>query len=125
MIVKFVMYLRVVEITVNMAKSPAWQRKEGQDPKGGLNAKGRASYNSKGGNLKAPVKGSADSPEEMRRKGSFLVRMGSAAGPLEKDGKKTRLKLSLEAWGHQGDKASAVSKGRRLLERYKNSKKSD
>ena len=28
-----------------MAKSPAWQRKEGKSPKGGLNAKGRASYN--------------------------------------------------------------------------------
>jgi len=27
-----------------MAKTPAWQRKEGKDPKGGLNAKGRASY---------------------------------------------------------------------------------
>jgi hypothetical protein len=26
-----------------MAKSPAWRRKEGKDPKGGLNAKGRAS----------------------------------------------------------------------------------
>lgn len=37
-----------------MAKSPAWQRKEGKNPKGGLNAKGRASY--KGGTLKAPVK---------------------------------------------------------------------
>jgi hypothetical protein len=51
--------------------------------------------------------------------------MGSAAGPLEKDGKKTRLKLSLEAWGHNGDKASAVAKGRRLLERYQNAKKKD
>jgi len=40
-----------------MAKSPAWQRKEGKNPKGGLNAKGRASYNkSTGGNLKAPSK---------------------------------------------------------------------
>ena len=28
-----------------MAKSPAWTRKEGQNPEGGLNAKGRASYN--------------------------------------------------------------------------------
>jgi hypothetical protein len=28
-----------------MAKTEAWQRKEGKDPKGGLNAKGRASYN--------------------------------------------------------------------------------
>ena len=37
-----------------MAKSPAWQRKEGKNPKGGLNAKGRASYNkATGGNLTA------------------------------------------------------------------------
>jgi len=28
-----------------MAKSPAWQRKEGKAESGGLNAKGRASYN--------------------------------------------------------------------------------
>ena len=26
-----------------MAKTPAWTRKEGKNPKGGLNAKGRAS----------------------------------------------------------------------------------
>ncbi len=39
-----------------MAKTPAWQRKEGKDPKGGLNAKGRASYNkATGGNLKPPA----------------------------------------------------------------------
>ena len=108
---------------VLMASTPAWQRKEGQNPKGGLNAKGRASYNKKtGGNLKAPVGGAADSPEKKKRKGSFLVRMGSSAGPLNKDGKKTRLKLSLEAWGHSGDKASAVAKGRRLLEQAKNAK---
>ena len=44
--------------------------------------------------------------------------MGSSKGPLFKDGEKTRLKLSLEAWGHRGDKATAVAKGRRLLERY-------
>ena len=38
-------------------KSPAWTRKAGKNPKGGLNAKGRASYNKQtGGNLKAPVK---------------------------------------------------------------------
>jgi hypothetical protein len=106
-----------------MAKTPAWQRKAGQNAKGGLNAKGRASYNAKtGGNLKAPVKKAANTPEQKRRKGSFLTRMGSAAGPLNKDGKKTRLKLSLEAWGHFGDKASAVAKGRRILEQYKNMK---
>jgi hypothetical protein len=46
----------------------AWTRKEGKNPKGGLNAKGRASY--KGGTLKAPVK-SGDNP----RRASFLARM--------------------------------------------------
>ena len=52
-----------------MARTPAWQRKEGKNPKGGLNAKGRASY--KGGTLKPPVK-SGDNP----RRASFLARMG-------------------------------------------------
>ena len=39
-----------------MAKSAAWQRKEGKNPKGGLNAKGRASAKAQGMNLKPPVK---------------------------------------------------------------------
>jgi len=38
-----------------MAKSAAWQRKEGKNPKGGLNAKGRASAKAQGMNLKPPV----------------------------------------------------------------------
>ena len=112
-------------MTRRAPKSPAWTRKAGQNPKGGLNAKGRASYRTKSGkkgNLKAPIKGKADTPEKKRRKGSFLVRMGSAKGPLYKNGEKTRLKLSLEAWGHRGDKASAVRKGRSLLASYRRSK---
>ena len=105
-----------------MAKTPAWQRKEGKNPKGGLNAAGRASY--KGGTLKAPVKGGADTPQKLKRKGSFLTRMGSAKGPLKDEkGRPTRLKKALVAWGHSGDKASAVSKGRSLLKRYQNTKK--
>jgi len=104
-------------------KTPAWQRKEGQNKKGGLNAAGRASYKREtGGTLKAPVKGAPTTPEQLRRKGSFLTRMGSMPGLLMDDGKKTRLKLSLEAWGHRGDKSSAVAKGRRLLDRYRKSK---
>ncbi len=40
-----------------MAKTAAWQRKEGKNPKGGLNAKGRASYKRQtGGTLKRPSK---------------------------------------------------------------------
>jgi hypothetical protein len=59
----------------------------------------------------------------MRRKGSFLTRMGSMPGLLvDEQGDKTRLKLSLEAWGHYGGKDSAVAKGRRLLERYRKKK---
>jgi len=57
-------------------KTPAWQRKEGQAKAGGLNAKGRSSYNAEtGGNLKAPVK-SGDNP----RRASFLARMGNMPG---------------------------------------------
>ena len=94
-----------------MAKTPAWQRKEGQNPKGGLNAKGRASAKAEGHNLKPPVK-SGDNP----RRASFLARMGNAPGPERKaNGEPTRLLLSLEAWGASSKadakkKAAAISK---------------
>ena len=98
--------------------------KKHQDPDGGLNAAGRAYFKrTEGANLKAPVKGQPRSLDDMRRKGSFLVRRGSAAGPLKDDkGRPTRLKLSLVAWGHNGDKASAVARGRSLLARYQKAK---
>ncbi len=98
-----------------MAKTPAWQRKEGQNPKGGLNAKGRASYKRQtGGTLKAPVK-SGDNP----RRASFLARMGNMRGP-ERDakGKPTRLLLSLRAWG-ASSKADARAKARAITKRNK------
>ena len=95
-------------------KSPAWTRKEGQNPKGGLNAKGRASYNaSTGGELKAPVK-SGDNP----RRASFLARMGNMPGPEFKDGKPTRLLLSLKAWG-ASSKEDARSKAKAISARNK------
>jgi hypothetical protein len=96
-------------------KSPAWQRKEGKNPAGGLNSKGRESYNREtGGNLKAPVK-SGDNP----RRASFLARMGNMAGP-EKDekGRPTRLLLSLKAWG-ASSKDDAKSKARAISSRLK------
>jgi hypothetical protein len=52
-----------------MAKSPAWQRKEGKNPAGGLNAKGRASAKAQGMDLKPPQ------PEGGARKKSFCARM--------------------------------------------------
>ncbi len=51
--------------------TPAWQRKAGKSKSGGLNAKGRASYNrSTGGNLKAPTKSKTN-----KRRKSFCKRM--------------------------------------------------
>ena len=97
-----------------MAKTPAWQRKEGQNPKGGLNAKGRASAKKQGSNLKPPVR-SGDNP----RRASFLARMGGANGP-ERDskGKPTRLLLSLKAWG-ASSKSDAKAKARAISRRNK------
>jgi hypothetical protein len=60
-----------------MAKSPAWQRKAGKNPKGGLNAKGRASAKRQGMNLKPPVsrKQAKKSPKSAARRKSFCARM--------------------------------------------------
>jgi hypothetical protein len=105
-----------------MAKTPAWQRKEGQNPKGGLNAKGRESAKAEGMHLKPPVKGTPKSPEAMRRKGSFLSRMGNSPGPEKKpNGEPTRLLLSLEAWG-ASSKTDAKKKGKAILAKYKTAK---
>jgi len=95
-----------------MAKTPAWTRKQGKNPRGGLNAKGRASY--KGGTLKAPVR-SGDNP----RRASFLARMGGMRGP-ERDakGNPTRLLLSLRAWG-ASSKADAKRKSAAISKRNK------
>ena len=94
--------------------SPAWQRKEGKNPAGGLNAKGRASYHAQtGGTLKPPVK-SGDNP----RRASFLARMGNMPGPMEKNGKPTRLALALKAWG-ASSKADAKAKARAISARTK------
>lgn len=92
-----------------MASSPAWTRKEGKNPSGGLNQRGRDSYT--GGTLKAPVK-KGDNP----RRASFLARMGNMKGPEKKDGKPTRLLLSLNAWG-ASSKADARAKARAISKR--------
>lgn len=103
-----------------MAKSPAWQRKEGKNPAGGLNAKGRASYKAQtGGTLKAPVK-SGDNP----RRASFLARMGNMPGPeRDEKGRPTRLLKSLQAWG-ASSKADAKKKAKAISARNAAKKKS-
>lgn len=100
-----------------MAKTPAWQRKEGKAPGGGLNAKGRASAKADGMNLKPPVK-SGDNP----RRASFLARMGNMPGPEKKpNGEPTRLALSLKAWG-ASSKADAKAKASAMSQRLKKGK---
>lgn len=81
-----------------MAKTPAWQRAEGQDPKGGLNAKGRASAKAQGMNLKPPAP-EPKTEKDAARKKSFCARMSGMPGPAkDESGKPTRKALSLKAW---------------------------
>lgn len=97
--------------------SEAWQTKKGKNPKGGLNAAGRASLNAQGHNIKPPVK-SGDNP----RRASFLARMGNMPGPEKKpNGEPTRLLLSLQAWG-ASSKADAKKKAAAISKRNKGKK---
>ena len=88
-----------------MAKTAAWQRKEGKNPAGGLNAKGVASYRAAnpGSKLKMavttkPSKLKPGSAAAKRRK-SFCARMSGMPGPMTKpNGKPTRKALALKKW---------------------------
>jgi hypothetical protein len=101
-----------------------------KDPKGGLTAAGRRHFKeTEGANLKPGVRGAADTPEKMRRKGSFLTRFfTNPSGPMKKpNGEPSRLALSAAAWGepvpqNMADAAELAAKGRRLLERYAKTK---
>lgn len=81
-------------------KTPAWTRKEGKDPKGGLNAKGRSSYNKEtGGNLKPPAPNPKSESDAKRRK-SFCAR---SAGQMKKfpeaaKDPNSRLRKARRAW---------------------------
>ena len=79
-------------------KTPAWTRKEGKNPKGGLNKKGRASQNKQtGGNLKAPSKKVGN-----KRRASFCARMKGMKKKLTSAktarDPNSRINKSLRAW---------------------------
>ncbi|WP_199726375.1 DUF6321 domain-containing protein [Acidipila sp. EB88] len=110
------------------AKSPA-ERAPAQprlkDPKGGLTAAGRKEFAERDGSqLRPGVKGPADTPDKMKRKGSFLTRhFTNPRGPMVREGEPTRLALSAHAWGEPVPKTEAeakqlAAKGRKLLEQY-------
>ena len=79
-----------------MVEAAAWQKKSGKNPKGGLNAKGRKSYEREnpGSDLKAPQ------PEGGSRKKSFCARMSGMRKRQKKSNNtgKDRLSLSLKKW---------------------------
>ena len=85
--------------------SAAWQKKEGKNPEGGLNAAGVASYRRQnpGSKLQTavttkPSKLKPGSKDAKRRK-SFCARMGGMPGPMKDEkGRPTRKALSLKKW---------------------------
>ena len=86
-------------------KTAAWTRKEGKDPKGGLNEKGVESYRKEnpGSKLQTavttpPSKLKKGSKAAKRRK-SFCARMSGVKGPMKKpNGEPTRKALALKKW---------------------------
>lgn len=106
-------------------------KKKHKNPDGGLTEAGRRYYKKKeGADLKPGVKGKADTPEKMRRKGSFLKRFYGRKDlpPLKKkDGEPTRMALAARAWGESAPSTEAqarklAAKGERLLKRYMSTK---
>jgi Domain of unknown function (DUF6321) len=72
--------------------------KKYQNPKGGLNAAGRAYYNARGAHLQAPVK-TPHNKAQAARQSSFCARMSGVKGPMRKpDGSPSRKALALRAW---------------------------
>lgn len=108
------------------ARRSASMPKAGKDPKGGLTAAGREFFAQKeGSHLRPGVKGAADTPEKMVRKGSFLRRhFTHPRGPMvDAQGRPTRLALSAQAWGEPlpktlADAKKLADKGHQLLEQY-------
>lgn len=114
-------------------KSPK-PKKPQKDPNGGLTAAGRAEFKKRdGSNLRPGVTKaeSAMTPEEMRRKGSFLRRHYARKEPfplIDAKGEPTRYALQAHAWGEKVPKSAAdvkklAAKGSRLIERGKTARK--
>jgi hypothetical protein len=90
---------------VKVDEAPAWTRKEGKSPSGGLNAKGIASYRRENPGSKLsmavttkPSKLDPDGKAAKRRK-SFCARMSGVEGPMKKpNGEPTRKALALRKW---------------------------
>lgn len=66
---------KMIIMSKEAKKAPAWQRSEGKSKAGGLNEKGRQSYNrATGGNLQAPVTEKNPTGKRKKRRKSFCAR---------------------------------------------------
>lgn len=74
-------------------------KKAHQNPKGGLNAAGRAHFKrTEGANLKPPAP-NPKTEADKGRKASFCARMSGVPGPMkDAKGRPTRKALALKAW---------------------------
>ncbi len=91
--------------------------KKYQNPKGGLNAAGRAYFKRKeGANLKPPVKNKPKAgSKKMGRKVSFAARFAGMKGPMKDEkGRPTRKALALRAWGFR-----SVESARNFAKRHR------
>lgn len=89
--------------SIGKLASAAWQRAAGKNPEGGLNEKGRKSYEREtGGNLKAPVTESNPKGERAKRQNSFCSRMCGMkrvnTGVKAKSDPDSRINKSLRKW---------------------------
>lgn len=84
------------EKKIKKAKNGAWQRAEGKNPEGGLNAKGRASLKAEGHDIKPPQPGGGP------RKKSFCARMSGMKKKLTSsktaNDPQSRINKSLRKW---------------------------
>ena len=87
-----------------IAESAAWQRKEGKNPEGGLNAKGVASYRRENPGSKlqmavtTPPSKLKPGSKAAKRRINFCKRMKGNPGPMRRNGKPTRKALALRKW---------------------------
>ena len=94
----------IIKKKLEEAKSPAWQRSEGKNPEGGLNAKGRASARAQGHNLKPPVsrEQAQKSKKSAGRRKSFCSRMKGMKNKLTSsktaNDPNSRINKSLRKW---------------------------
>lgn len=94
---------KVTSISEKKAGTPAWQRSEGKNSEGGLNEKGRKSYEREtGGNLKAPVTEKNPKGKRAKRQNSFCARMCGMkrvnTGSKAKKDPDSRINKSLRKW---------------------------